>query len=111
MTWANLPMGLMYLALRDWIALAGASEFAARYFSAFFGVLCVPLLYRLAHEIFAQKGTRAIALAAAALIAINPYQIWHSQDVRNYTMWPALSLLALIFFWRWWKQEIGERPV
>lgn len=119
-TWEGLWRGirfiepnppLMYLALRAWIALAGASEFAARYFSAFFGVLCAPLLYRLAHEIFAQKGTRAIALAAAALIAINPYQIWHSQDVRNYTMWPALRLLALIFFWRWWKQANGERPV
>ena len=105
---------LMYLALRGWIALAGASEFATRYFSAFFGVLCVPLLYRLAREMFSHPllsktgegwGGGRIALLAAALIAINPYQIWHSQDVRNYTMWPALSLLALIFFWRWWRLE------
>ena len=121
---------LMYLALRVWIALAGASEFATRFFSAFFGVLCVPLLYRLAREMFsgiviasAAKQSPSdkkiaspplaprhdmIALLAAALIAINPYQIWHSQDVRNYTMWPALSLLALIFFWRWWKLELGR---
>ena len=145
---------LMYLALRVWIALAGASEFATRYFSAFFGVLCVPLLYRLAREIFSQRviaspeGAKqsrenskeiretqemrassfislisftrcrllrhreetplngTIAILAAALIAIDPYQIWHSQDVRNYTMWPALSLVALIFFWRWWNLEI-----
>ncbi len=121
---------LMYLALRVWIALAGAGELATRYFSAFFGVLCVPLLYRLAREMFggtviasaakqspipAERLLRrsaprndTIAILAAALIAINPYQIWHSQDVRNYTMWPALSLLALIFFWRWWKAERPE---
>jgi len=110
-TWEGLWRGistiepnppLMYLVLRVWVALAGASEFVTRYFSVFFGVACVPLLYRLAREIFA---SRVIALCAAALIAINPYQIWHAQDVRNYTMWPALSLLGLIFFWRWWSTE------
>ncbi len=113
-TWAGLWKGistiepnppLMYLALRIWVALAGASEFVTRYFSAFFGVLCVPLLYRLAKEMF---GSPIIALIAAALIAINPYQIWHSQDVRNYTLWPALSLLALVFLWRWWREEKAE---
>ena len=154
-TWEGLWKGistiepnppLMYLALRVWVAIAGASEFATRYFSAFFGVLCVPLLYRLAREMFtvpviastfaslsansakqspehigdtctcvrckccfvAQTTPRndTAALIAAALIAINPYQIWHSQDIRNYTMWPSLSLLALIFLWRWWRLEV-----
>ncbi len=117
---------LLYLALRGWIALAGATEFATRYLSVFFGVLCVPLVYRLARGMFAitrnpislpgsgeqrnrvsgegTTGTR-VAILAAALIAINPYQVWHSQDVRNYTLWPALSLLSLIFLWRWWREE------
>ena len=123
-TWEGLWKGistvepnppLMYLALRAWIAVAGASEFATRYFSAFFGVLCVPLLYRLTREMFAtrnpfspRKRVSTAALLAAALIAINPYQIWHSQDIRNYTMWPALSLFALIFLWRWWRLEIRD---
>lgn len=124
-TWEGLWRGistiepnppLMYLALRVWVSLAGASEFVTRYFSLFFGVLCVPLTYRLAKEMFhsvdQRKSVSAITLFAAALAAINPYQIWHSQDVRNYTMWPALSLLALIFFWRWWRAEttFDEQP-
>ena len=107
---------LLYFALRGWIALAGDSEFATRFFSAWFGVLCVALTYRLAREIFGKPyGNRepahidaqanAIAFLAAFLITINPYQIWHSQDVRNYTMWPALSLLALIFFWQWYDNS------
>lgn len=146
-TWEGLWKGirliepnppLMYLALRGWVALAGASEFATRYFSAFFGVLCVPLAYRLTREMFdvrrwtrsATPGSRrggsatpapteqaraatapstagmaAVALLAALLMALNPYQIWHSQDVRNYTMWPALSLAALVLFWQWWREE------
>lgn len=138
-TWEGLWRGisliepnppLMYLLLRGWVALAGASEFATRYFSVFFGVLCVPLLYRFA--IVAARGMATkepssftpvfdsghnsprydrgtwLALFAAALIAINPYQIWHSQDVRNYTLWPALSLASLIFFFQWWNAERGQ---
>jgi len=123
-TWEGLWRGirfiepnppLYYLWLRAWVAVAGASEFAARYFSVFFGVLCVPLLYRLARTVIASRATAKqspnqaeTALLAAALIAINPYQIWHSQDVRNYTIWPALTLAALIFFWRWWKNETTD---
>ncbi len=112
---------LLYLLLRGWIAFAGSTEFATRFFSVFWGVLCVPLIYRLAHEMFtrtltsypspsregeARRGEGA-ALIAAFLVTINPYQIWHSQDVRNYTLWPALSLLALIFFWRWTHSREG----
>ncbi len=99
---------LMYLVLRAWVALAGAGEFASRYFSAFFGVLCVPLIYRLGRELFAGRRATTIAVAAAGLMAINPYQIWHSQDVRNYTMWPALAMLALILMWKWLKAETGQ---
>lgn len=116
-TWEGLWRGistiepnppLMYLALRVWIALVGDSEFVTRYFSVFFGVLCVPLLYRLARTMWATRDARLIALWASVLIAINPYQIWHSQDVRNYTMWPCLSLLALAFLWEWLRLEIRD---
>ncbi|NJL92380.1 MAG: hypothetical protein HC915_01015 [Anaerolineae bacterium] len=39
------------------------------------------------------------ALWAGALWAINPFLIWHSQDVRNYAIWAAFSPLALWLFW------------
>lgn len=116
-TWEGLWRGistiepnppLLYLALRGWIALVGASEFAARYFSVCFGVLCVPLLYRLTREMLRVPYAARAALLAAALLALNPYQVWHSQDVRNYTLWPCLSLLALVFLWRWWKREVAS---
>jgi 4-amino-4-deoxy-L-arabinose transferase-like glycosyltransferase len=117
-TWEGLWKGistiepnppLAYLPLRAWIAVFDDGEFETRFFSLIFGVLCVPLLYRLAREMFGGQRGRIIGAIAAALIAINPYQIWHSQDVRNYTMWPALSLLGLVFFWRWWKIELEFR--
>lgn len=131
---------LLYFLLRGWISLAGESEFVTRFFSLFFGVLCVPLAYRLArsvspssfrfaslvpspprgvnpsvpnihvmaHHPSANERAEQVARVAALLVAINPYQIWHSQDVRNYTLWPALSLLALLFFWRWYKTGGGS---
>lgn len=117
---------LLYVCLRGWIALAGASEFATRYFSVFFGVLCAALGYRVGEYLTSrlpptrrgeltspltpllQGAGGRIALVVAFLIAINPYQIWHSQDVRNYTMWPALSLLALLCFWRWYAYKERE---
>ncbi len=119
---------LLYFLLRGWIAVAEASEFATRFFSVWFGVLCVALVYRLAREISRgsfgnRESTRhflshesyangiiangnSTALIAAFLMALNPYQIWHSQDVRNYTLWPALSLLVLVFFWRWYASNV-----
>lgn len=91
---------LLYFLLRWWIELAGSSEWVTRFFSLWFGVLSVPLIYRAGREIFSST---AVALIAAFLLAINPYQIWHSQDVRNYTLWPLFSIAALFFFWQWYK--------
>jgi hypothetical protein len=109
-----------YLLLRGAIHLWGESDWAARFLSAWFGVLAVPLLYRLARALLAGQagggrprgehawGQRA-ALLAALLLAINPYQIWHSQDVRNYTVWPALSLASLCFLVKVLRQP-SNRP-
>jgi mannosyltransferase len=92
---------LYYLVLRGAMLLFGHSDFSTRYVSAFFGVLAIPLLYQLGRTLVRDRrlGGR-VALVAAGLLAVNPYQIWHSQDVRNYTLWPALSLASLYFFMR-----------
>ena len=87
---------LYYYALRGWMAVAGQSEYAARFFSVLFGVLCVPLIYALGRAL----GNRSIGLIAASIVAVNPFQLFHSQDVRNYTLWPALLLVAWWYLWR-----------
>jgi mannosyltransferase len=89
---------LYYLVLRGAMGLFGEHDFSARFVSAFFGVLAIPLLYQLGRALVRNRHLgQAAGLAAALLLAINPYQIWHSQDVRNYTLWPALSLASLYF--------------
>lgn len=100
---------LYYLVLRGAMQLWGQTDFSARYVSAFFGVLAVPLLYRLGRALLRDcQAGRMAALIAAGLIAVNPYQIWHSQDVRNYTLWPALSLASLYFLVRALRED--RRP-
>jgi hypothetical protein len=117
---------LYYLLLRGALWLWGASDWAARYVSAWFGVLAVPLIYRLGRDLLAgplgsrQAGGEVEArrrpfwrewapLLAALLLAVNPYQVWHSQDVRNYTVWPALSLVSLCFLVKALRQP-ADRP-
>jgi 4-amino-4-deoxy-L-arabinose transferase-like glycosyltransferase len=93
-----------YFLLRGALLLLGQSGFSARYVSAIFGVLAIPLLYQLGRALMPASRVGPLiaqpALLAALFLAINPYQIWQSQDVRNYTLWPALSLASLYLMLR-----------
>lgn len=80
-----------YVVEKGWLALAGHSEFALRFASAWFAMLAVALLYRLARRL---AMGRATAILAAALLAVSPYAIWHSQDSRMYSMSLALTLAS-----------------
>jgi 4-amino-4-deoxy-L-arabinose transferase-like glycosyltransferase len=42
---------LYYIFLRGWVELAGASLFALRHFSALWGVLTIPLIYRVTRHL------------------------------------------------------------
>ena len=84
---------LYYFLLHYWMQVLGQSEFVTRFVSLLFGVLSVPLIYLLGKSL----GHPAVGALSALLMAINPFQIWHAQDVRNYTLWPALSIAGLVF--------------
>ncbi len=101
---------LYYLALRGWIAAAGASEYAIRFFSLFFGVLCIPLMYVLGRRVF----DCTTGLVSALLAAFSPYFVWYSQEAKMYTLILALTLLAVYGLRRaldgggprWWATQI-----
>jgi 4-amino-4-deoxy-L-arabinose transferase-like glycosyltransferase len=87
---------LFYLGLHLWEKVAGISEFATRFFAAWWGTLVVALVFVLANALFGAKA----AQWATLLMAINPFHIWHAQDVRPYSMLTAFALLACLIFWR-----------
>ena len=80
---------LYYYLLHFWLLLFGHySEFVVRFPSLFFGVLTVPLIYRMGRHLF---GATA-GLLAAFLAAISPLYLWYSQETRMYTMLTFLCL-------------------
>ena len=86
-----------YLVLRGWIGLVGDSEFTLRALSALAGLLTVAAVYALGRALFAPGA----GLTAAALVALNSFQIYYSQEARMYaalSLWTALSLWLLV---RW----------
>ncbi|HEY72150.1 MAG TPA: hypothetical protein G4N99_02630 [Thermoflexia bacterium] len=100
-----------YVLLRGWVALAGASEYGLRFFSLSFGALCVPLAYVLGRRLF----DRSTGLLVALLMATSPYLTWYSQEVKMYTLVPALALLAIYGLrraiegskWHWWAALVA----
>lgn len=102
---------LYYPLLHFWMQIAGQSEFAARFLSLLFGVSCVPLTYLLGKLL----SRSTVGAFSAFLMAISPFHVWHAQDVRNYTVWVALSLAAVVCLlralqhdrWRYWAGYAG----
>jgi mannosyltransferase len=85
---------LYYFALHYWIKLFGDSESAARLLSALFGILAIPVTYKLAARMF----DRATGLIAAALLALSRFHLEFSQEARMYSLLCLLSLLSVYFF-------------
>ncbi len=95
---------LYYLLLRGWLLLAGyptgqaaptghGLEFMAAFLSLCLGVLLVPLTWQLARRL----GLDSLAAGLAALlIAISPFGVWYSQEVRMYTLGACLGVLVLL---------------
>ncbi len=81
---------LAYLAFHLWLNAAGTTELAARYLSVLAGLVAAAGVYRLGEHIRARAGA-----IAALLWAVNPFQVWHAQDARNYALWVAASVLSV----------------
>ncbi len=70
---------LYYLMLKGWSGIFGFGESGVRGLSVAFGVLLVPVTAGIA-----ALCNRRVALLSAALIALNPFLIWYSQEARMY---------------------------
>jgi hypothetical protein len=81
-----------YLLLHYWASLTGSSEFALAFFSVIFGVLLIALTARLADYL----ASRSVAIWAALLVALSPFNLWYSQEVRMYTLGATLGVIATL---------------
>ena len=98
---------LYYATLHLWISLLGQSEFAARFLSVLIGTLMVPMIYRLGATLCGAK----VGWLAGLLGAINPFLVWHNQDVRMYSMLACLGLGSVLLFSLVLEQRSGEKKL
>ena len=90
------PQGpLPHLWLRAWIALGGEGDLSLRLWAATAGILGLVL----AAAAFRHWLPRA-AVAATWILALNPFHLWYSQEVRNYAFLLAAAALVLLLFAR-----------
>lgn len=85
---------LYYFALHYWMKLFNDSETSVRLLSALFGILAIPLTYKVAAHLF----NRATGLLAALLLALSRFHLEFSQEARMYSLLGLLSLLSFYFF-------------
>ncbi len=90
-----------YLLLRGWLLLTGFGdgradpqtfglEFLSAFLSLFFGMLLIALVYALARRV----GGGSVALVSAGFVALSPFNVWYSQEVRMYTVDAALGIIV-----------------
>jgi 4-amino-4-deoxy-L-arabinose transferase-like glycosyltransferase len=87
---------LYYVLAWVWARIVGDGEAALRSLPALFGIASVPVAYLAARELF-KPGA---ALIAAALVAVNPWFVWYSQEARSYALLMLVATAALLFFLR-----------
>jgi len=100
-TLARIPVSestppLYYVTAWLWTRALGETEVMVRALSALAGIATVPVLYAAA----ARLATRRVGLIAAALAAVSPLLVWHSQDARAYSLLVLLSAVSLLAFAR-----------
>lgn len=87
---------LHYFVLRGWLDVFGSTVVQARMLSVIFGVLAIPLLYRLSEYLF----DRRTALFSSLLLAVSQLEIMFAQEGRPYAQFLFLFLACWYFFVR-----------
>ena len=85
---------LAFALFRFWRGALGGidSVFALRFLPVLGNILGIPALFALGWRL---SRKRHVGLIAALMWALHPFEIWHSQDFRNYAIWAGLSVSAL----------------
>lgn len=85
---------LFYVMERLSLRMFGFDEWGARFLPAIAGILCVWAIYLLGKEIL----NKSLGLIAAAVMAVNYYNILFSQEARDYTFLWLFTTLSYVFF-------------
>jgi mannosyltransferase len=87
---------LYFVVIWFWTKVFGTSEVALRAISTIAGIATVAIAYQCARELV----SRWAGVVAAALVAVNPYLVWYSQEARSYMLLVALTAAGFLWFIR-----------
>jgi len=87
---------LYYALLHVWLNAMGKDANAARLFSVLVGTATIPLLFAFARALFSTR----VALTTALVLALAPFAIYYSQEVRMYGLVTLLALASWYLFVR-----------
>ena len=89
-----------FILLHYWIRILGVSEFSVRLLSLLFGFSSIPVVYKLGALIFDEE----TGVIASLISALSLFQIYYSQEARNYIILGFFTLLSIYFFIRFTKR-------
>jgi mannosyltransferase len=92
---------LFYVLLHFWMKVFGRSEVATHLLPLLISLLAIPVGYWAGRELF----DRRAGLAAAALLATNPFLNWYSTETRMYTLLVVVALVAPTLAWRAYRDR------
>ena len=101
--WVHPP--LFHFLARGWIYIFGLSDLSGRLISITFGVISIPLIYWLGKQIAGSK----TGIFAAALLALSPIHIYHSQYGRHYSIFVFFVILSMVSFLKVYDQPTNRK--
>ncbi len=97
LTAVDIHPPLYYLVLHYWIRVFGSGVVSVRFLSVLLGTAAVPLLYAAGRRLAGHRG----GLLAGLLLAVSPFHIFYSQEVRMYGLVTLLGAAAFYFTTLW----------
>ncbi|SEP91590.1 glycosyltransferase family 39 protein [Flavobacterium urocaniciphilum] len=91
---------LYFIVVKTFFICFGYESTVARIPSMIFGILCVFMIYKLGKELISKK----VGLIAAALITLNQFSIYNSQDARAYTFYLFFVLTSYYYLYKFIKK-------
>ncbi|MDO8691318.1 MAG: glycosyltransferase family 39 protein [Dehalococcoidia bacterium] len=90
-----------YFMLHFWQGLTGSSELAVRFLSLTFGILALPLAFKVMERLH----SREAGLFAALIGAVSPFWVYYAQETKMYAQMAFTVLLSAYLFLRIFEDE------
>lgn len=90
---------LYFILVKGFLLIFGKTIWAARMLSAIVGIASIYGMYLLGKQAFNKKA----GLASAALLSVNAFHIFHSQDARSYALLLFFTVYAIYFLLKFIK--------